>query len=334
MFTRVKSWGTGLMLLGLMLPLLAGCGTDATATPPPPAATVPAAAAPTNTAAPPAATTAPTGAKPKIIIGSKAFAEETLVGEMYAELLEQAGYTVERKLNLGETAVLQPALVKGDINIYPEYTGTGLTVVLKKDIMSDPQQVYSTVASEYEKQFQITWLDPAPMNDTQALATTKAIADKYGLKTLSDMAAKADQLRLNAAPAFIDRPDGIPGLQKAYGGFVFKDVKTVDISLRYKALLAGDADVAEAFSTDGEISGNNLVVMQDDKHFFPPYQLAPLVRDDLLAAAPDIKAILNPLAPKLTDAEVSRINWEVSGKKREPADVAKEFLQQNGLLKK
>ena len=335
MLTRVKPYVAGLLGCVLLLPALAACGgTDATATTAP-APTTAAAAPTTAAAAPTTAAAAPTtgGTKPTIIVASKDFAEERIIGEMYAQLLEQAGYKVDRKLGLGETSVIQPALVKGDVQIYPEYTGTGLVNILKLDPMNDPQKVYDAVAKGYESQFHLTWLDPAPMNDTQALATTKATADKYGLKTLSDVAAKADQLSLTCAAAFVDRPDGIPGLQKAYGGFKFKDVKQVDLSLRYKALLAGQTDITEAFSTDGTIAGNNLVVMQDDKNFFPPYQVSPVIRDDVLAANPDIKTILNPLAPKLTNDAVSAFNWEVEGKKREVADVAKEFLQKQGLLK-
>ena len=311
-----KRWIAGLLTMGLMVPMLAGCDTGGAAT------------------AVSATPTAHAANKPTITIGSKDFTEETLVGEMYAILLEQAGYKVDRKLNLGATKILQPALVKGDISIYPEYTGTGLFEVLgKTDPVSNPKAAYDIVAKEYQSQFKITWLDPAPMNDTNALATTKAIADKYGLKTLSDLAAKAGELRLVCGAEFPERKDGLPGLQGAYGGFKFKEVQIVDLSLKYQALLQGKADVSLAFSTDGEIAGNNLVVMKDDKNFFPPYQIAPLVRTELLTSNPDIATILNPLAPKLTDAAVSAMNWEVVGKKREVADVAKEFLKTNGLLK-
>jgi osmoprotectant transport system substrate-binding protein len=305
MFRGTKSVIVGLLALLAVLPLLAACDVGGGSS----------------------------SQKPKVIVASKAFTEETLIGEMYAQLLEQGGYPVERKLNLGETNVLQEALVKGDISLYPEYTGTGLTVVLKHDASSDAKQVYDTVSTEYQDKFKLTWLDPAPMNNTQGLAVTQATADRLGLKTLTDLATKAADLRLACAPAFVDRPDGLPGLQKTYGGYQFKDVKQVDFALFYPTLLNGDVDVTEAFGTDGEIEGNKLVFLEDDKKLFPIYQIAPLIRTDLVTANPDLKTILNPLAPKLTDATMRRINWEVAGKKREPADVAKEFLKAEGLLK-
>ncbi len=269
----------------------------------------------------------------KVVVSSKDFTEELLVGEMYALLLEKAGIPVERKLNLGATDIAQAALVKGDISLYPEYTGTGLQVVLKKDVMSDANAVYDTVKKGYEDQFKLTWLDQSPMNDTQALATTKAVADKYGLKTLSDLSTKAPQLRLATIPEFQDRPDGIKGLQRVYGGFQFKSADTFAIGLKYKALLDGNADVAVAFSTDGAIAGDNLLILQDDKGLWPPYHIAPVVRDDVLAANPKIATILNGLAPKITDSVISALNWEVDGKKRDYQDVAKEFLTQQGMLK-
>ncbi len=281
----------------------------------------------------PTAGSGPVMTKAKVVIGSKNFTEELLVGEMYALMLEHAGIPVGRQLNLGETDIAQAALVKGDIGLYPEYTGTGLLVVLKKDVMSDEKAVYDTVKKEYESQFKLTWLDEAPMNDTQALATTKAVADKYGLKTLSDVSAKAPQLRLATIPAFQDRPDGIKGLQRVYGGFAFKSMDIFDIGLKYKALLDGKADVAVAFSTDGAIAGDGLQILQDDKGLWPPYHLAPVVRDDVLAANPKIADVLNSLAPKLTSDAVAALNWEVDGKKRDYQDVAKEFLTQQGMLK-
>lgn len=305
MFRGVKSLPRGLLTLVLILPFLAACDVGGGGT----------------------------TQKPTVIVASKAFTEETLVGEMYSQLLEAGGYPVTRKLNLGETSVLQEALVKGDIHLYPEYTGTGLTVVLKLPASSDAAQVFATVSKEYQEKFKLTWLDPAPMNNTQGLAVTKETSDQMGLKTLTDLSTKAPDLRLACAPAFVEREDGLPGLKQAYGGFEFKEVKQVDFALFYPSLLNKEVEVTEAFGTDGEIEGHSLVLLEDDKHLFPVYQIAPLIRTDLVDANPDIKTILNPLAPKLTDATMRRLNWEVAGKKREPVDVAKEFLKAEGLVK-
>lgn len=270
-----------------------------------------------------------------IKIGSKDFTEEFIVAEMYAQLLEKAGFKVERKLNLGGTPIAQAALVKGDIDLYPEYTSTGLLTVLKQQPIKDPKQIYSTVKSGYEQQFKLTWLDPSPFNDTQALAMTQANAQKYGIKTYSDLAQKASQLVLGGPAEFMEREDGIKGLQKAYGGFQFKDTKQLGTgSLRYQALLNGQIDVVVAFSTDGEIAGDKLALLQDDKTFYPIYNIAPVVRMDTLQANPKIADTLNRLAPLLTDQVMSGLNWQVDGpEKKEPAAVAKAFLTQNGLLK-
>lgn len=279
------------------------------------------------------ACTSSSGSGTTVKVGSKNFTEEKLVGEMYALLLEDAGVKVERKLNLGTTDICHTALTKGDIDLYPEYTGTGLTAILNKPVSGDQQAVYKTVSDDYKSQFKITWLDPAPMDNTNALAMTQDGVKKLSSPTLTELSQKAPELRLAAVSDFVNRPDALPGLQKAYGGFQFKEVKIFAPDLKYKALLDGQADVAVAFSTDGDISGNNLVVLQDDKKFFPPYQIAPVVRDDTLGKEPKIKDALNKLAPKLTNETVSSLNWEVDGKKREYADVAKEFLKKQGLIK-
>ncbi len=276
-----------------------------------------------------------TGNKGTITVGSKDFTEEFIVAEMYAQLLENAGYKVNRKLNLGGTPVAQAAITKGEIDLYPEYTSTGLLTVLKMQPIKDPQQIITTVRSQYEKQFKLTWLDPSPFNDTQALAMTQAGSQKYGIKTFSDLSGKASQLVLGGPAEFISRQDGLPLLQKTYGGFQFKDVKQLGTgSLRYQALLGGQIDVAVAFSTDGQINGDHLVLLQDDKNVYPVYNIAPVVRMDTLQKYPDIAPILNKLAPLLTTDVMSGLNWQVDGpSKKQPADVAKTFLQEHGLLK-
>src|SRR5262249_48005594 len=158
--------------------------------------------------------------------------------------LEASGLTVQRKLDLGSTQIAMAAMQRGDIDLYPEYTGTALIDVLHHAPMSDPSAIYKLVRDEFNTKYSLTWLNASPMNDSQGLATTQAIASKYGLHTLSDLAKAAPKLRLATIPEFLSRPDGLPGLQKLYGGFHFESVHSYDIALKYQALLAGSADVA------------------------------------------------------------------------------------------
>lgn len=280
----------------------------------------------------PAASPAASPVSAVIKVGSKDFTEAFILGEMYALVLEKAGFQVERKLNLGGTPVAQKGLETGEIDLYPEYTGTGLLTVLKLPSNSDQQQVFEAVSKGYQEKFNLVWLDPAPMNNTQALAMTEAGSQKFGVKTFSDMVAKASELTMVGPPEFQEREDGLPGIKKKYGDFQLKAYKAVDPGLRYKSLVDGEADVAVAFGTDGQISAFNLVVLEDDQNLFPPYQVAPVVRQQTLDANPKVAEALNALAPKLTDDTMRRLNYEVDGNKREPADVAKEFLTKEGLL--
>lgn len=274
------------------------------------------------------------GAGNSIKVGSKDFTEQFILGEMYALVLENKGLKVERKLNLGGTPVAQAGLQSGQIDLYPEYTGTGLLTVLKQPANSNAKQVFDSVSKAYKEKFNLVWLEPAPMNNTQALAMTQEDAKKYGIKTISDLVAKASQLTIVSTAEFQEREDGLPGLKKVYGDLKFKKLIPLDAGLRYQALKNGQADVVEAFGTDGEISALKLVVLEDDKKLFPPYQVAPVVRQEALDQNPGIRDALNTLSPKLTNQIMQRLNYEVSGKQREPAEVAKEFLTQEGLLKK
>jgi osmoprotectant transport system substrate-binding protein len=266
-----------------------------------------------------------------VSVGSKNFTEQLILGEMYAQILERDGITVGRKLDLGGTQIAMAALRKGEIDLYPEYTGTALLTVLHLPAQSDGAAIYQTVKREYQRQFDLTWLAPAPMNDTQALATTQAIAQRYDMRTLSKLSTVAPQLRLGAIPEFTTREDGLPGLQRAYGGFHFKEVRLFDIGLKYKALLTGNVDVVVAFGTDGQIAADDLVVLEDDRHFWPVYQVAPVVRDETLRAYPKIAPSLDALAPLLTDATMRHLNDQVDGRKLEPADVARAFLRSHNL---
>ena len=279
-----------------------------------------------------AAALAGCGGSTAIKVGSKNFSEEFFLGELYAQLLEKRGLRIQRKLSLGSTQIAMAAMQRGEIDIYPEYTGTALLVVLKLPVMYDPQKVYETVKSAYEKRFGMTWLQQSPFNDTQALASTKAVAQRFHLRTLSDVSRAAPQLRLAVGAEFLSRPDGLPGLRRVYGGFAFKEIRQFDIGLRYQALLDKRADVTVAFSTDGEIVEYDLVVFEDDKHAFPPYHVAPVVREETLQKTPQIREALDKVAPLLDDATIRSVNLAISGpSKREPADVAREFIQKPNL---
>lgn len=267
-----------------------------------------------------------------IIVASKDFTEQFILGEIYAQLLEAEGFQVERKLDLGGTPVAHEAIKNGEIDLYPEYTGTGLLTVLKLPANSNREEVFQTVASSYKEQFNLIWLEPAPMNNTQALAMTQARAQEFGIRTISDMVIHAEELVMVGPPEFREREDGLPGLNKIYGDFVLKEYRDVDPGLRYQVLISGQADVTVAFGTDGEISAYNLVVLEDDRNMFPPYQVAPVIRREVLERYPEIEEILNRIALLLTDEVMRALNYEVSGNQREPEEVARGFLVENGLI--
>lgn len=263
-------------------------------------------------------------------IGSKNFTESIVIAEIYAQALERTGMTVVRRMNLGSTQIALAAMSRGDIDLYPEYTGTALIDVLHLAPMQDPDAIYARVKAEFEKRYQITWLARSPMNDSQGIATTAEIAQRYHLKTLSDLAAVASKLRLATIPEFLSRADGLPGLQKRYGGFHFASTHTYDIALKYRALLAGQADVATAFTTDGAIATDKLVVLEDDKHLWPAYNVAPIVRAQSLAKAPKIATVLDAIAPAIGSDRAAQMNAAVEGGK-DPADVAAAFLKTAGV---
>jgi osmoprotectant transport system substrate-binding protein len=271
------------------------------------------------------------GSATTVSIGAKDFTEERILGELYAQLLEENGFTVVRKLDLAGTQIAMEALQRGDIDLYPEYTGTALIAVLNEKPSKNAAANYATVKREYESRYRLTWLDVAPFDDSQALATTQAIRDRFHLTTLSDLSKAAPKLRLGAIPEFTKREDALPGLQKAYGGFEFADVKLFEIGIKYKALELGQIDVVVAASTDAQIALDHLYVFVDDKHFWPSYQVAPVVRDDTLRAHPEIAGFLNKLAPLLDDDTMRALNAQVDGDKKDPVDVAQAFLAQHGL---
>jgi osmoprotectant transport system substrate-binding protein len=265
-------------------------------------------------------------------IGSKNFAEQLILGELYAQALEARDVKVERKLNMGGTLVAHQALVSNEIDMYPEYTGTALAVVLKAETMTDPQAVYRKVKQHYEQTLKATWLKPTRVNNTYVIVVRPDIAEKYRLKTLSDLAKVSKDLVLGAGPEFRSRKDGIPGLRATYG-IQWKEDRSLAIGVRYPALLAKQVDAIDGYATDGQISRSKLVKLEDDKHLWPPYHVAPVARQDALKAFPQVTEILDQVSDLLDDATMSEMNWRVDGNKEEPRDVARDFLKKKGILK-
>ena len=271
--------------------------------------------------------------KDTITIGSKDFSENMILGEMFAQIIEaNSDIKVNRKLNLGGTFVCFESIKNGDIDIYPEYTGTGLTAQLKMDVISSADETYSIVSEEFNRQFDIKWLKPLGFNNTYALAVTKEVYDKYGIETYSDLAVISKELVFGAEHEFFDRQDGYDGLVEAYDLQFKGDPKKMNVSLKYQAIGKGDMDVTDAFATDGAIVQYELKILTDDKGFFPPYYAAPIVRNKTLEKYPELEDLLNKLSGEIDDQAMTDLNYKVDVQGEDIAKVAKEFLQDKGLI--
>ncbi|QOX64835.1 glycine/betaine ABC transporter substrate-binding protein [Anoxybacterium hadale] len=262
--------------------------------------------------------------KPVIKVGTKDFTENLILGELYALALEDNGYQVDRVFNIA-SSVVHTSLVNGDVDLYPEYTGTGLLAVLKLPLETDPQKVYDTVKKEYESRFDLVWLDYAQANDGQGLVITTEASEKYGIKTISDLQKNADKLRFASQGEFDVRDDGIPALEAKYGKFNWVSSKVYDNSLKYEVLANGEADVAPAYTTEGRLVDERFTLLEDDKYVWPPYNIAPVVSKEVLSASPDIADILNAINAKIDTKTITALNAKVDVDKLEYEDVAKEF---------
>ncbi|MDU6444719.1 MAG: glycine betaine ABC transporter substrate-binding protein, partial [Streptococcus sp.] len=235
------------------------------------------------------------------------------------------GYTVERVSNIS-SSLIHNSIVNDEIDLYPEYTGTGLLSVLGEDMETDPEKVYKTVKKEYEEQFNLTWLDYASANDSQGLVIRTEVANSLNIKTISDLQAHASELRFASQGEFDEREDGLLGLEKTYGTFNWQSSKVYDNSLKYSVLENDEADVTPAYTTEGQlVSTDKFTLLEDDKQFWPPYNLAPVVRDNILDDNPDIKTILNNISAKLDTETVTELNAKVDVDGQEYTDVAKEY---------
>jgi osmoprotectant transport system substrate-binding protein len=297
-----------------------------------------------------------------VVVGSKDFTEQFILGNMYLLVLEDMGIETEDALNLGGTQIAHQALASGDIHTYPEYTGTALVEVLGMSVedvlaefhagtddatpvdgMATPaaegaasveDHVFNIVKDAYQEQFGLTWLTYSPFNNTQALAVKREWSEENGVTTISQLAELAGDLQISAPADFPERQDGLLGLQRVYGAG-FDDIETLPVApgLKYQALLDDEAEVVLAFGTDGQIAGYDLVVLDDDLGLWPPYNVAPVVNNDLLEANPDIETRFNEVTSSLTGDVMSELNWRVDGDERvEPADVARQYLEENGFI--
>ncbi|NLZ52737.1 MAG: glycine/betaine ABC transporter substrate-binding protein [Thermoanaerobacteraceae bacterium] len=266
----------------------------------------------------------------EIRIGGKNFSEQFIMAEMLSILIEEnTDLKTSVQTNLAANVIFN-AIKSNQIDLYLEYTGTGL-INLGMEPMSDPDQVYEIVKKEFDEQFNIKWMKPYGFNNTYAMVVTQETAKKYNLKTISDMAKVADELTLGCTYVFTERDDGYPGLSEYYD-FEFKDVKGMDPALMYQALVQGSVDVISGFATEGRIAAFDLVILEDDKQFFPPYDATTIVRGEVLEKHPELEEVLNKLAGLIDDAKMAELNAAVDLDKREPKDVAREFLEEEGLI--
>ncbi len=266
--------------------------------------------------------------QPRIVVGSKNFTEQVILGEILAQQLERrTQFVVQRKFNLGGTLLTHEALVSGALDLYPEYTGTALTAILKEKPSSDADSVFRRVKAAYHDRWRLTWLPPLGFANTFAMTVRGETGRAEQLNTISDAARSHRPWRLGAGYEFLQRPDGLSGLLRAYGLRIQDSPVTMDLGLLYQALEHDQVDMIAANSTDGLLSVLDVRVLTDDQKYFPPYQCAAVVRESTLAAYPDLRAALEELSGQISEPAMRRLNYEVDGKHRSVPDVASEFLK-------
>jgi osmoprotectant transport system substrate-binding protein len=266
------------------------------------------------------------------VIGAKNFTEQVVLGELLAQEIEtKSSLKVERRFYLAGSYICHQALIAGRIDAYVEYTGTALTAILKQPIDRDPQRVLNTVRRLYATKYAIDVAPPLGFENTFAMVIRGDDARRLHLSTLSQSAAYTPQWRLGVGYEFEQRPDGLPGLSAAYGLKFAEPPRTMDLGLLYRALNARQVDMIAANSTDGPIQAFGLTVLEDDRHYFPPYQAVPLVREDALKRWPQIQLALNALAGRISAEDMRAMNEAVDGEHRDPEEVVRAFRARKGL---
>ncbi len=268
-----------------------------------------------------------------IVVASKNFTEQVILGEMIAQHLEhRLKKPVDRRLNLGGTLLAHQALINGDIDVYPEYTGTALMAVLKKPPSSDPAVVLGIVRDEYRSRWGVQWLDPLGFNDTFAIVVRGEEARRSKIRTISDAAKRPGGWKMGMGYEFQQRPDGLAGLMRTYSLPLDGSVKTMDLGLLYRALEQGQVNMVAANSTDGLLSVLDVRVLEDDRRYFPPYQAAIALRRDIAEATPGLEDALRELSGILTDKQMQQLNYQVDGEHRAVEEVVRDFLRRVDLL--
>jgi glycine betaine/choline ABC-type transport system substrate-binding protein len=266
------------------------------------------------------------GGEAPVVVASKNFVEQDILGELLAQELEASGVPVERRLHLGGTFVCHNALVEGEADVYVEYTGTAYTAILERTATADPDSVLLVVESEYADRWDLAWGPPLGFENTFALVVRRADAESLELSTISDLARVALGMTAGFGPEFMAREDGYAGLSRAYG-FEFGEVRQMELGLMYRALEEGQIDVAVANSTDGQIAGLDLVVLRDDRQYFPPYQAAPVVRRETIERHPAVWEALLGLEEALNDETMRDLNHQVAVEGKDAAAVVRTWRE-------
>jgi osmoprotectant transport system substrate-binding protein len=262
-----------------------------------------------------------------IVIGSKNFTEQAVLGELLAQYLEHRGLPVERRFYLAGTYVCHQALLAGRIDIYVEYTGTALTAILKEPPSSDSTDVYENVKREYARRFGLLVAEPLGFNNTFAILVRGEDARRLHLRAISDAARYAPQWRAGFGYEFMERRDGFPGLARSYGLNFAQPPRIMDLGLLYRALVSRQVDLIAGSATDGQIPALDLVVLKDDRHYFPPYDAVPVVRQETVQRYPALQSALAALAGKISEQDMRRMNYAVDAQHRDASEVAAEFLR-------
>jgi osmoprotectant transport system substrate-binding protein/osmoprotectant transport system permease protein len=263
----------------------------------------------------------------RIVVGSKNFTEQIVLGELLAQQIERkTNLPVDRKFNLGGTLICHQALVAGQIDTYVEYTGTALTAILKETPSNDSKGVYESVKSGYENKFQIDWTEPLGFNNTFAIIVRRADAQAMNLKTISDAAPQTAHWNAGFGYEFIEREDGYRGLAKTYNLRFPNPPRVMDLGLTYKAVAEKQVDLIAGDSTNGLINALDLVVLEDDKHYFPPYDAVPLLRGAVVMKHPEVRQALKELGGKVSEDRIRRMNYAVDGEHKDVKEVVREFL--------